>query len=123
MKTAVVIGAGVGGLSSAILLSMNGWKVQVFDRQLRPGGMLARYRRKGVPYETGFHYCGGIQIDQILGRCFAHLGVLDRLEFLQLNPDGFDRLIFPDFELITTGIVSRTHSPTKPGPSTALSTS
>jgi all-trans-retinol 13,14-reductase len=98
MKTAIVIGGGVGGLSSAILLSMNGWKVQVFDRQLRPGGMLARYRRKGVPYETGFHYCGGIQTDQILGRCLAHLGVLDRLEFLPLNPDGFDRLIFPDFE-------------------------
>ena len=96
--TAAVIGAGMSGLVSAVLLAMHGWKVQVFEQHHKPGGLLHRFARAGVPYETGFHYCGSIHRDHILGRCLAHLGVLDRIDWVPLDPDGFDRVILPDME-------------------------
>jgi all-trans-retinol 13,14-reductase len=96
--TAVVIGAGMSGLVSAVLMAMHGWKVEVFEQHHKAGGLLHRFSRGGVPYETGFHYCGSIHRDQILGRCLAHLGVLDRIDWVPLDPDGFDRIILPELE-------------------------
>ncbi len=95
MPTAVVIGSGVGGLTSALLLGQRGYQVTLLEQHERPGGMLQRFFRRGVGYDTGFHYCGGIGPDDALGRCLAHLGVRDRIHFLPLDPDGFDRLVFP----------------------------
>jgi all-trans-retinol 13,14-reductase len=94
---AVVIGSGVGGLTSAILLAQRGWQVTVCERHTRPGGFLHRFFREGIPYDTGFHYCGGTGEDQIFGRILRHLGVFDDLRFRPLDPDGFDHLEFPDF--------------------------
>jgi all-trans-retinol 13,14-reductase len=95
---AVVIGSGVGGLTAAILLAMRGWEVDVFEQHYRPGGLLHRFFRQGSPYDTGFHYCGGIQHEDILGRTLRHLGVFEDINFLPLDPDGFDRLLFDDYE-------------------------
>ncbi len=102
---AIVIGAGMSGMVSAVLLAMHGYRVTMLEQHHKPGGLLHRFTRRGLPYETGFHYCGGIQRDQILGRCFAHLGVLDRLEWLPLDPEGFDRIILPGLEFrVPTGV-------------------
>ena len=95
---AAVIGAGMSGLVSAVLLAMHGWEVHVFEQHHKPGGLLHRFFRGGVPYETGFHYCGSIQREHILGRCLAHLGVLDRIDWVAMDPDGFDRVILPHME-------------------------
>ncbi len=95
MKRAVIIGSGMGGLVSAILLARDGWKVTVLEQHSRPGGFLHRFFRQGLAYDTGFHYCGTVRPGQILQRCLAHLGVYDKLEFLPLDPDGFDEIWFP----------------------------
>lgn len=97
-KTAIVIGSGMGGLTSAVLLGMAGYDVTVHEQHFRPGGLLHRFFREGASYDTGFHYCGGIQGDDILGACLRHLGVFDEITFQELNPDGFDKLVFPGFE-------------------------
>jgi len=97
-KKAVVIGSGMGGLTSAVLLAMNGCHVTVLEQHYRPGGFLHRFFRDGVPYDTGFHYCGSVEDGQIMNACLKHLGVWDELTFRELDPDGFDRVIFPDFE-------------------------
>ena len=98
MKRAVIIGSGVGGLTSALLLAMHGWEVQVHEQHYRPGGLLHRFFREARPYDTGFHYCGGLGSDDILGSCLRHLGVFDQIRWLPLDEDGFDRLKFPGFE-------------------------
>ncbi len=95
---AVIIGSGMAGLTAAVLLAMRGWEVDVFEQHYRPGGLLHRFFRQGSPYDTGFHYCGGIGHDDILGRALRHLGVFENINFLPLEPDGFDRLIFGDYE-------------------------
>lgn len=98
LQRVAVIGSGAGGLTSAVLLAMHGYDVTVFEQHYRPGGFLHRFFREGVAYDTGFHYCGGVGADDIFGKALRHLGVFDKLEFHPLDPSGFDRLIFPDFE-------------------------
>ncbi len=95
-KKVVVIGSGMGGMTSAVLLAMNGAEVTVLEQHYRPGGFLHRFFRDGVPYDTGFHYCGSVQDGQIMNACLKHLGVWDDLTFRPLDPDGFDRVVFPD---------------------------
>ncbi len=96
MKRAVVIGSGMGGLTAALLLQRQGLDVTVLERHTRPGGMLHRFFREGVGYDTGFHYCGSIAAGDALGQVLRHLGVFGDLRFRALDPDGFDRLLFPD---------------------------
>lgn len=98
MKRAVVIGSGMGGLTSALLLASDGWSVTVLEQHTRFGGYLHRFFRRGVGYDTGFHYVGGAHPDQLFGRAMRHLGVYDDVNWLPLDPDGFDLIRFPDFE-------------------------
>ena len=96
---AVVIGSGMGGLTAARLLQKRGYEVTVLEQHYRPGGLLHRFFRKEGAFDTGFHYCGGIAPGQPLGQALRHLGVMDKLEFHALDPDGFDILRFPDAEI------------------------
>jgi all-trans-retinol 13,14-reductase len=93
----VVIGSGMGGLTSALVLAKEGFKVCVLEQHYRPGGCLHRFFRKRVPFETGFHYLGGVGPEGPLARYLRYLGVYDRLRFQPLDPDGFDILRFPEF--------------------------
>lgn len=95
MKRAVVIGSGMGGLTSARLLQQHGWDVTVLEQHFRAGGFLHRFFRVGTAYDTGFHYAGSLGEDQVLRRCLRHLGV-GELQWRELDPDGFDELRFPD---------------------------
>ncbi len=52
-KKAVIIGGGLGGLSAAIRLSADGYKVSVFEQNERPGGKLNIRKGKGYTFDTG----------------------------------------------------------------------
>ncbi|MBX2800189.1 MAG: NAD(P)/FAD-dependent oxidoreductase [Myxococcales bacterium] len=96
MKRAVVIGSGLGGLTSARLLQQQGMHVTVLERHYRPGGFLHRFFRPTRSFDTGFHYCGSVASGAPFGQVLRHIGVFDKLSFSSLDPDGYDRLIFPD---------------------------
>lgn len=53
MKTAAVIGAGLGGLSASIYLKSMGWKVDVYEAQSFPGGKAAEESFDGYRFDTG----------------------------------------------------------------------
>ena len=52
-RRAVVIGAGLGGLSAAIHLARQGWKVDVIERNSRSGGRMNVIREKGFTIDMG----------------------------------------------------------------------
>ncbi|MGE5252046.1 MAG: phytoene desaturase family protein [Bacteroidota bacterium] len=52
-KSVIVIGAGIGGLTAAIHLSMRGLHVTVIEKNSRPGGRCDRISREGHQFDTG----------------------------------------------------------------------
>ena len=50
---AVVIGAGLGGLASAIRLSVRGWRVTLLEKLDGPGGRAYVFRRDGFTFDAG----------------------------------------------------------------------
>ena len=96
----LVIGSGIGGLSTGIILSRLGFEVTVIEKNRQPGGMMRSYARRGVQCNVGLHYLGGLDHGQILRRCFDFLGITDQLPLIRMGVDGpVDRYLFTDNHL------------------------
>ncbi|HVZ24996.1 MAG TPA: 1-hydroxycarotenoid 3,4-desaturase CrtD [Sediminibacterium sp.] len=52
-KRAVVIGAGVAGIASAIRLAVQGWEVTVFEKNNYPGGKLSHFYLGSFSFDAG----------------------------------------------------------------------
>ena len=95
---AVVVGSGLSGLTSAAYLAANGRKVLVLEQYDVAGGCSQTFRRKKQwQFDVGLHYIGGVHNGDI-ARVLKGIGLHDRIEFTELDPDGFDTFVFPDFE-------------------------
>ena len=70
----LIIGSGMGGLSTAIILTKLGYDVTVVEKNRQPGGMLRSFVRQGVHCNVGVHYMGALAEGQVLRRCFDYLG-------------------------------------------------
>jgi all-trans-retinol 13,14-reductase len=57
---AVVIGSGMGGLTTAALLSELGWNVCVLEQHYTAGGFTHSYERNGYEWDVGVHYIGEV---------------------------------------------------------------
>jgi phytoene desaturase len=51
--TAIVIGAGFGGLAAAVRLACKGWRVQVLEKLDAPGGRAYVHREAGYTFDAG----------------------------------------------------------------------
>ena len=100
---AVVIGAGLGGLTTAACLAAAGRRVLVVERHDLAGGNATVFRRhhQGAEYEfdVGVHYIGECQPGGLFPVILGALGVGDRIAFRPLDPDGFDTVVLPGVEL------------------------
>ncbi|AFM15909.1 phytoene dehydrogenase-like oxidoreductase [Mycolicibacterium chubuense NBB4] len=92
---AVVIGAGTAGLTAAAYLAALGRHVVVVDRQAMPGGNTAAFTHDDYEFDIGLHYLGGWAGSHPgLRAVLEPLGV--NLRYRELDPDGFDHLLFDD---------------------------
>jgi len=51
--SAIVIGAGIGGIATAAHLARRGLHVTVFEKNQRPGGRCDHFTREGHRFDTG----------------------------------------------------------------------
>ncbi len=58
---AIVIGSGMGSLTTAALLAKEGQKVLVLERHYTAGGFTHVFKRKGYEWDVGIHYIGDVQ--------------------------------------------------------------
>ncbi len=52
-KKAIIIGSGIGGLAVSIRLAVQGYKVEVFEKNHYPGGKLAAFEKDGYHFDAG----------------------------------------------------------------------
>ncbi len=88
----VVVGSGISGLTAALLLARQGGRVLVLEKAPAIGGSMARFSLEGVPFDTGFHFTGGLAPK---GLFFDMLKVLGIEQQIQPVPfDGGMRFVF-----------------------------
>ncbi|WP_335965179.1 NAD(P)/FAD-dependent oxidoreductase [Galbibacter sp. PAP.153] len=90
----VIIGSGLGGLASAIILAKEGYKVCVLEKNNQYGGNLQTFVRDKTIFDTGVHYIGGLSEGQNLHHYFTYLGIMKDLNLKKLDEDGFDVITF-----------------------------
>jgi all-trans-retinol 13,14-reductase len=94
---AIVIGSGMGGMTTAAALSRLDYKVLLLEQAQTIGGLTHAFSRNGFSWDVGLHYCGTFGDDQPSGKilkwlsngtiAFRSIGtVYDTLHF----PDGFE---------------------------------
>ena len=99
----IIIGSGIGGLASSVILSKHGYKVLVLEKNHQIGGALQVFSRDKCVFDTGVHYIGGLDKGQNLYRMFKYLGIYDRLKLRSLDREGFDRIRMPNGEIYQHG--------------------
>lgn len=98
----IVIGSGIGGLTSAALLAKSGKSVLVLEAHDRPGGYAHGFKRKKYQFDSGVHLisgCGaqGYSGGQIIYKTLQTLGLLDEIEFININP--FSHTHYPELNI------------------------
>ena len=58
IKNIIVIGSGMGGMTTAAMLSKLGKKVLVLEQHYIPGGFTHTFKRKGYEWDVGVHAVG-----------------------------------------------------------------
>lgn len=91
MKDIIIIGTGLGALECGLLLSKRGYSVLLLEGQSQPGGCMQSFSRRGLHYDTGLHYVGGLNEGEALYAPFKELGLLD-LPWQRLDPEAFDKV-------------------------------
>lgn len=98
----IVIGSGMGGMTTAAMLTKLGHRVLVLEQHYVPGGFTHAFRRKGYVWDVGVHAIGEVSEKSMPGRLLKML-TDGRLEWASLGkiyetfrfPDGVE-INFPD---------------------------
>jgi phytoene dehydrogenase-like protein len=93
---AIVIGAGMGGLSAAAHLANGGMKVLVLEQHHKVGGMTTSFQRGDFRFETALHEMNGAAPGGPMDQIFEELGLLDKLELIEIPV--LYRAIFPGID-------------------------
>lgn len=82
---AVVIGSGMGGMTTAAMLSKLGQRVLVLEKHYVPGGFTHTFKRKQWTFDVGVHAVGEVTEQALLGRLLGRL-TDGRLRWESLGP-------------------------------------
>ncbi|MGH1337848.1 MAG: phytoene desaturase family protein [Aureispira sp.] len=97
-----IIGSGLSGLICGYILSKEGYKVVLLEKNKQVGGCLQTFARDKRIFDVGVHYIGGLAKGQSLHQYFTYLGIMEQLNVEQLESNAFDVIRFgnsPDYAL------------------------
>jgi phytoene dehydrogenase-like protein len=83
--------------------------VLVLEAGKQFGGYTNPFRRGRYRFDPGVHYIGECGPGQQFTRLLESLDLADAVRFRELSPDGFDRLVFPGYEVAMPRGAERYH--------------
>lgn len=95
---AIVIGSGIGGLTTAACLSKLGKKVVVLEQHYTAGGFTHSYDRNGYEWDVGVHYIGDMGAKHTLARRLFDYVTDGKLQWAAMD-DHYDRLFIGDRQI------------------------
>jgi len=91
----VVVGGGISGMTAAVLLAQGGRnKVLLLEKAPALGGSMARFSLSGVPFDTGFHFTGGLAPKGLLFDMLKVLGIEQKIRPLPFGGGQGTRFFF-----------------------------
>jgi len=72
---AIIIGAGIGGLTAGALLAHKGYSVLILDQAIVPGGCASTFKRQGFTFDVGATQVAGLEPGGIHHRIFSELEI------------------------------------------------
>jgi phytoene desaturase len=97
-KSAIIIGAGIGGITTAVYLAKNGYDVEIFEKNGSPGGRCGQMIRDGHRFDLGATM---MLMPGIYGDIFKSLGI-PLFENGDIKPlDELYKIYFDNNEVIT----------------------
>lgn len=97
----IVIGSGMGGMTTASALSRLEHKVLLLEQAQTIGGLTHSFSRDGFTWDVGLHYCGNFAHDQPAGQILDWLSG-GAIEFRSVGT-VYDTLHFPESFEISVG--------------------
>ncbi|WP_067520796.1 phytoene desaturase family protein [Endozoicomonas ascidiicola] len=88
----IVVGSGMGGLTTAALLSKLGKKVCVLEQHYTAGGYTHSYENSGYEWDVGVHYIGEVHKPYSTLRRVFDVVSENRLKWAEMDP-VYDRII------------------------------
>ena len=93
---AIVIGAGMGGLTAAALLAKKGLKVLLLEKEDQVGGYVVSFKRHGFTFDATGAFVGGCHEGGEFYQILDEIGANGKIEFI---PIEHVRNIYPGFEI------------------------
>ncbi|AEA43420.1 phytoene desaturase family protein [Fluviicola taffensis] len=100
----VVIGSGMGGLVTALILAKHGYQVKVLEKNHQIGGSLQVFSRDKRIFDTGVHYVGGLDKGENLYQIFKYLNIMDDLDLHRMDENAFDVIRLSNGQVIKHGM-------------------
>ncbi len=102
---AVIIGAGMGGLSCGTLLAKEGLRVLICEQSSKPGGYCQNFKRNGFTFTPAVHFLNEFGPNGQMKEAFQTEGLPPEIEYCPQDPQR--RIITPDFHLILSTDIDR----------------
>jgi len=97
---AVVVGAGMGGLTCGALLARQGKSVLICEQHIRPGGCVCGFQRKDFTFDAVHFLIPQCGPGETLPAALEEIGAKDTIEFLAVEQRS--RMILPDLDFTFT---------------------
>ena len=94
MQTVIIIGGGLGGLFTGALLTREGYRVTIVEKNSTVGGGLQNFSRGGLTFETGMHMLGGMRPGGSVHKICHYLGIADQISLHPVDRNCMDSITY-----------------------------